>query len=41
MEVNWSEKCERPGGGIDRVHYAPEFTLVLIVLRLNLSISRS
>ncbi len=28
MEVNWSGKCEGPGGGIDGVHYAPGFTLV-------------
>jgi hypothetical protein len=29
--VNWSGKCKGPGGGIDRVHYAPEFTLVKVI----------
>jgi hypothetical protein len=28
--VNWSGKCEGPGGGIDEVHYAPGFTLVFV-----------
>jgi hypothetical protein len=29
--MNWSGKCEGPGGGIDEVHYAPGFTLVIEV----------
>ncbi len=30
--MNWNEKCEGPSGGIDGVHYAPGFTLVLFMM---------
>ncbi len=41
MKVNWSEKCEGPGEGINEVHYAPEFTLVKNIINQVLSINGS
>ncbi len=29
--MNWSAKCKGPGGEIDGVHYAPGFTLVVVI----------